>query len=185
MSERKKKRITMDEPCVQPGVTFEERDGGRFCRSCGQMQFDLTQATEREALALFAAHGDRLCGRFRAGPSGELRFRPEPPTRAGGVGALIALTLAACDRPEPTTAVAPETTIAPPTIVAAPPPTTDVVSAPTSEPDHSTDTSTDPANHDNHWHTHQPVTIGERQIHGGARAHTRTTTTSGDPLDDL
>jgi TonB family protein len=181
-------RIEVDRPCVKPGVTFEERDGGRFCLSCREMQHDLRDATLSEALALFDANGGRLCGTFRTGPSGELRFKPDPPSRAGRAarGAALALALAGCGSestpadpaPVVTTAAppssAPPTSVAeaPPSTVAEPPPTTtapppDVLSSAT----HATDASTDASHHAGHWHTHAQVGVAGHQISGGATAY--------------
>lgn len=192
--------IRMQTPCPRPDVAFEERGEGRFCLSCREMQHDLRDATEREALALFASHGGKLCGRFRVGPAGELRFRAEKPAAAPNLvrGALLALTLGACEH-EPDATVVPEATPAtpppptsdeaplaielpppPPTSLAEAPPTTvatppsddetDTTSGASSEPDHETDQSLDPAHHRQHWHQHDAVHIRHREIHGGARA---------------
>jgi TonB family protein len=171
-----KPRIEVDRPCVLPGVTFEPRDGGRFCLSCQEMQHDLTEATHAEALALMQANGGRICGKFRAGPSGELRFKPEPPSRAGRAtrGAALALALTGCsspsDTPPPETVT---TTSAPPpptSIAIAPPPSTAASPDAISSATHTTDASSDAADHEGHWHTHAPVGISGHHIHGGATA---------------
>lgn len=193
----RKMKIVLDSPCVTPGTSFEMRDGVRHCLSCDAPQHDFTESTERETLAVFAAHGNQLCGRFLAGPGGELRFRPEAPARGAGVAALLALSLAACDgeqdpsvRPEATTTeplvATPPQTEAPPRETEAPPPPTaatevpDSVSSASEQADHSTDGSTNDADHDQHWHTHPP--IGHR--HGGARAY-HPEHPGDDPLLDL
>ena len=192
-----KKTIQVDRPCVKPGVTFEQRADGRFCLSCQELQHDLTDATQREALALIDAHGGRLCGTFRAGPDGTLRFKPEAPSRTGRTArsAALALALTGCgtaaepsssdpivsSAPPPASAPPPETTTIPIDPETAPPESV----APTwtgvdetsraSEPSHATDASQRAEDHRGHWHTHAPVGIGgitgtERRISGGASA---------------
>lgn len=161
-------------------MTFEERDGGRFCHSCNELQHDLRDATQREALALIAAKGGRLCGIFRAGPSGEVHFRPETPSRAAQAarGAAMALALAGCGSPSETTSAGsppsavPATTTLPPSTVIAAPPTTLIAPppetlAPLSDAElHATDASADPADHHAHVHTHAPVAIGSGGLAG-------------------
>lgn len=190
-----KKRVEVDRPCNVPGVTFEEREGGRFCLSCREMQHDLTNATLKEALALIEANGGRICGTFRAGPTGEVRFRPEPPSRSGSAarGAVLALALAGCgssnETPPPSlVAEAPPTSAPPPSIGAPLPPTTVPATStvpatdvpPTSVADdatlHETDASNDVADHATHAHTHDPVGVvgigggGHYHLSGGASA---------------
>jgi len=162
--------VIVDRPCVEPGVSFEERPEGRFCLACGTVQHDLREATRSEALALIAANGGRICGEFRASASGEIQFRPEPPPRVGQAarGAALALALAGCGAPRDDRAPSPIVTAepatspaAPSTVVASPPspsPTT-LASPPPSEVDHSTDASADAADHRSHVHTHAPVVV--------------------------
>jgi hypothetical protein len=171
-------KIYLDSPCKTEGPRFEERDDGRFCHQCQEMQYDLRDATRAEVVALMRSKGGRICGRLRLGPSGEPRFKPEPPPRAMTVlrSAAVAATLAACGSPsEPT--VTPEPTVAAPppssaTPIAAPPssvaeaPPTAV--APVDPPapddpaiDHSTDASPHLADHQRHRHTHPLATIGD------------------------
>jgi len=145
----------------------------RHCLHCDAPQHDFTSATEREALAVFAAHGNRLCGTFLAGPGGEVRFRAERPSRAPHAVALMAMTLAACEG-EPAPSVVPEPpstgqpVVPPSTTIAAPP-------SETSMPDHTTDASPNENDHAAHAHQHPPVTITavggvSRHISGGAVA---------------
>jgi hypothetical protein len=172
-----KKRVVVDRPCVEPGVTFEERENGRFCLSCREMQHDLTNATRREALALIDANGGRICGTFRVGPSGEVRFRPEAPARSANAarGAALALALAGCGSPSETTATPTTTVAAPPS--SAPPIESTTTSLPIDPDttDHSTDASSDATEHEGHAHTHAPVLVGmgsgrSMQVSGGATA---------------
>lgn len=191
-------RVEVDHPCVTEGVTFEERPGGRFCHSCNEMQHDLRDATQREALALIEAHGGRLCGIFRAGPGGQVQFRPEKPSRVGQAarGAAMALALAGCGSSGDTSPTAsPPTSIAltptppasapPPPTAETPPPPATPTAAPLAEDDaelHATDASADPDDHRTHEHSHEPValsgsgvgigigSIGLSHISGGASA---------------
>ncbi len=173
----RKTRIELDRPCVRPGVTFEERQGGRFCLSCQEMQHDLTNVTRKQALSLIEANGGRICGTFLAGPTGELHFRAEPPSRVGHAarGAVLALALAGCGSPDDgassvVNSAAPPSSTAPLTPpVAEPPPTptsTSTVPLDPVTPDpiaadlHATDASHDPAEHLHHAHTHAPVEVG-------------------------
>jgi hypothetical protein len=192
-------RVIVDEPCFDPDVSFEERDGVRHCLSCDAPQYDLRRATEREARALFAAHGGRLCAQFVVNEDGHATFRPDPPSGSAALarGALMALSLAACDRassaegPSASPPSSPGVTVEPmpagevPGAVA--PPSADLPGAPIAEPvgtvpadPHATDASTDPAHHEEHAHTHAPVGIGVLlddghdgrpfELSGGARA---------------
>jgi hypothetical protein len=160
-----KLRVEMDRPCVKPGIAFEQRDGGRFCFSCEEMQHDLRDATEKEALALIDANGGRICGTFRAGPGGELRFRADSPSPIGRAarGAVLALALAGCGRPSESTSAEPSAQAPPPSDPPAPPPTS-LASPPSGAvaPDSSvllTDASADPQDHVGHAHNHAPVPV--------------------------
>ena len=191
-------RVIVDEPCLDPAVSFEERDGVRHCLSCEAPQYDLRRATEREARALFAAHGGRLCGQFVVDEEGQAKFRPDPPSGPGALarGALVALSLAACDGPAPDEVSAPPPVPGAPTaagapaapppegpapVVTAPPPSGELAAAPVADPSsaaapHATDASPDPAHHEEHAHTHAPVGVGvisggvPFEVSGGARA---------------
>lgn len=179
-------KILLDSPCKTAGPRFEEREDGRFCHHCQEMQYDLRDATRAEVVALIVSKRGRICGRLRTGPGGEPKFKPEPPPRGQQMlrGAAVALALAACDSPsetsvtaEPTVAAPPPSVAAPPTSVAEapPPPTTTVgidpppVSVATADDtiDHSTDDSPRLEDHRQHRHTHPVATpddaIGELQ----------------------
>jgi len=183
-------RVIVDEPCLDPAVSFEERDGVRHCLSCEAPQYDLRRATEREARALFAAHGGRLCGQFVVDEEGLPRFRPDPPSAPAALarGALVALSLAACDGPAPDEVSAPPPVPGAPTaagapaapppevpapVVSAAPPSGELAAAPVTDPSsaadaHETDASPDPAHHEEHAHTHAPVGVGVGIRAGGA-----------------
>lgn len=185
-------RIKLSRPCTVTGATFEEREGGRFCSHCQQMQFDLREATRREAVALLQANGGRICGRVRKSPSGEAVFRPEPPSRGLLPGAAIAIGLAACGappearvEPEPTTLASPPTPVESPDPPSPPPPASEALpdpgapppapseaapppsSAPPTEVDHSTDASTSAEHHRRHAHHHAPVVTPDEMFEGG------------------
>lgn len=190
--------MIVDEPCFDPDVSFEERGGVRHCLSCEAPQYDLRRATEREARALFAAHGGRLCGQFVVDEEGLPRFRPDPPSGPAALarGALVALSLAACDGaapdeaapppPAPVALSAPVTSAAPPPeapspAVSAARPSGELAAAPVTDPSsaadaHETDASPDPAHHEEHAHTHPPVCVAVGgggapfEVSGGARA---------------
>ncbi len=170
------KRVVMDRPCTDPSVTFEERDGGRFCLACREMQHDLRAVTHGEVLALLRKNGGRVCGTVRVAPSGEIRFRPEPPARAANASRAVALalTLAGCgasgETPEAeSSATSPATPpSAPPPSIAAPPPSSVAVAPPPSSTapaastvpiDHSADASPDLHAHRTHAHHHSPVLV--------------------------
>lgn len=190
-----RQRVVVDRPCSQEGIAFEERPEGRFCTECREMQYDLTNATRREALTLIAEKGGRVCGTFRTSPTGEVLFRPEPPASRStnaARGAALALALAACGSPsEPTPAAspavsAPPASAAPPDLaapttpptIASPTPPTAAPAPPATDLDgavHATDDSSDPTDHHGHTHTHDPVLVGIGQgvsmhVSGGATA---------------
>lgn len=174
-----------------PDVRFEERpDGTRFCLHCREVTHDLRDATRREAAALYRAHGGKLCARVRVGPSGEVRFRAEPPARGLGSlgGAALALAVAACDSDatRAPVSVSPETPSALPSVAAEPPPPpaapppaappSTLLAAPEPpEPtapdeaaiDHSTDASPRVEDHRRHRHRHAPVLQDENELAGG------------------
>jgi hypothetical protein len=157
-------KISLDRPCTTEGPRLEERPEGRFCRHCEEMQYDLRDATRLEVIALARSRGGRVCGQLRVGPAGEPKFKPEPPPRTLEVlrSAAVAMVLSACASPSEETTVAPEPTttapvVAPPASVAEAPPT--VAPPPRDEIDHSTDTSTSAADHQDHGHTHPPVAV--------------------------
>ncbi len=181
MANEMPKPITLRRPCpVERSAAFEERDGARFCLHCSETTHDLSEATQSEVRALMRANAGRVCARVRLWPSGEIRFRPEPPARGlAAMSAAIGLALAACDPPSasvipepapPTTQ--PEPSIAaPPTSVVAAAPATDLGAPPTSiapppstatdEIDHSTDASHNAADHTHHRHQHPATPVDE------------------------
>lgn len=169
-------------PCPTADPGFELRaDGTRYCRTCRETTHDLRDATRAEVDALMRASGGKLCAVVRIGPSGEARFRGEPPPRGLSTvgGAALALAVAACQGPdEPALAPEPPATLATPppsTAIEAPPPPssslpaapaapeTSVMAPPTTVAadgiDHSTDTSTSPVHHQAHHHRHAPTPI--------------------------
>jgi hypothetical protein len=153
--------LLLDSPCTDERARFEDTPGGRYCHACEKVQYDLREATRSEVIALIDANGGRICGRLRTWPSGQPRFKPEPPTRGIVQSAAVAIALAACGSPpEPSVVPEPTTATPPPTIED--PPVSEIPvdpATPIEAVDHSTDGSPNLADHQQHRHTH-PIVRG-------------------------
>jgi hypothetical protein len=91
-----RRSLPIANPCSQPFASMRGGESRRFCDSCRKDVHDLSAMTRVDAERFLAEHaGQRVCVRYRASHTGELRFRPAAAVRP--VLATTALSLlAAC-----------------------------------------------------------------------------------------
>jgi hypothetical protein len=81
--------LPIAKPCNASFAAMPGDEKKRFCDSCSKHVHDISEGTEEEARALFAANsGQRMCVRFAKDGAGNVRFR--------GAAIAAAFSLAAC-----------------------------------------------------------------------------------------
>lgn len=75
-----KREIPIYMPCQERWEEMPGDDRRRHCQACEQDVYDLSAMTRREAEPVLARrrNGERVCVRYAADKSGEIRFRSEP-----------------------------------------------------------------------------------------------------------
>ncbi len=88
--------LPIAKPCNESFAAMPGDESKRFCESCNKHVHDISEGTEEDARALFAANrGHRVCVRFAKDSAGNVRFR-------SAVIAAAAISLAACGSPNAT-----------------------------------------------------------------------------------
>lgn len=84
-------------PCNMSWETLEARGNGRYCGGCDKVVVNMSNLTEREAMAI-VENTERVCGMFLLDASGQAQHRGESTRSAGTVAALAASAMlaAAC-----------------------------------------------------------------------------------------
>lgn len=93
-------RISFPNPCGESWDAMQPSGCNRFCATCSETIYDLSELTSQEAETLLREPG-KHCVRARVGPDGELVLRP---SRSGSsrkilvaIGASIGLLTSACE----------------------------------------------------------------------------------------
>lgn len=87
-------------PCTMRWETLEPRGNGRYCGECDKVVVNMSNLTEREAMAI-VENTERVCGMFLLDASGRAQHRREKTRAAGTVAAAAASAMlaAACTTP--------------------------------------------------------------------------------------
>src|SRR5688572_27439886 len=103
-----KLRVRVGGPCNVPWDAMRRNGGSRHCGSCARSVFDLSRATETEALAVLMLHGGQLCARIAPDENGDAVWRraARAPNSAGALAGL-ALGAMACATPSPAAPASP------------------------------------------------------------------------------
>jgi len=90
--------VPIPQPCQK---RWEDLAGGerrRFCERCQHSVYDLSSMTEKRVRRLLVKLPTDLCVSYLVNPDGEIQFQKPAPSKALGLAAGVALSLAACAR---------------------------------------------------------------------------------------
>ena len=90
--------VPIPEPCQE---RWEDLVGGerrRFCERCQHSVYDLSSMTEKRVRRLLVKLPTDLCVSYLVSSDGEIQFQKPAPSKALGLAAGVALSLAACGR---------------------------------------------------------------------------------------